>query len=191
MVPVRGRDDGGSGITADDPIADIRERFQSSKMHPRTLATLEQLRRGDWFAHVGVNDSSAVVVLPNWASAIESCSSLEWGNLCLEAANQYCERLLERSPEAFARWNDVVEGVKPSAEALARDMTRAVISAHSLPEVFIDTVKWDILHVCMEAEYADVFPPGFYASQAYWYARGHFPCGWRGPFPAGGQLIIF
>ena len=42
----------------------------------------------------------------------------------------------------------------------------------------------------MEAEFADVYPPGFYASQAYWYVKGHFPCGWQGEFP-NGTLIIY
>ena len=54
----------------------------------------------------------------------------------------------------------------------------------------LSAVQWDILHVCMEAEYADVYPPGFYASQAYWYVKGHFPCGWQGEFP-NGKLIVY
>src|SRR5262249_31632568 len=61
---------------------------------------------------------------------------------------------------------------------------------HALPKVFGNTVRWDILHLCMEAEFADVYPPGYYASQAYWYAHGHFPCGWRGEFSSG-TLIVF
>ena len=61
---------------------------------------------------------------------------------------------------------------------------------NNLPKVFEDTVQWDILGVCMEAEYADIFQPGFYASQAYWYINGHFPCGWEGKFP-NGKLIVY
>jgi hypothetical protein len=58
------------------------------------------------------------------------------------------------------------------------------------PRTFEDAVQWDILNVCMEAEYADIYPPGFYASQAYWYVKGHFPCGWQGNFPEG-KLIMY
>jgi hypothetical protein len=65
-----------------------------------------------------------------------------------------------------------------------------VVAEHDLPKVFLDTVDWDILNLCMEAEYADVYPPGFYASQAYWYLKGHFPCGWQGAFPKG-KLVIY
>jgi hypothetical protein len=38
--------------------------------------------------------------------------------------------------------------------------------------------------------YVDLYPPSFFASNAYWYVMGHFPCGWRGEFPKG-QLVIY
>jgi hypothetical protein len=126
----------------------------------------------------------------SWPEAVESCSSPEWEDLCLEAANQYRERLIERSLARYAKWNDVVLAIKPLTQALVREKTKDVIARNNLPEVFLQTVDCDILHLCMEAEYADVFPPGFYASQAYWYVKGHFPCGWRGAFPQG-RLVIY
>ena len=159
-------------------------------MHPRTLATLEQLDNADWFSCIGVNDTRAVIVLSSWREAIEHCSSVEWENLCLEAVNQYCERVLERSKERFRRWNDIAIELKSATEPFVRRKIEAVIRENQLPVVFENMVKWDILHVCMEAEYADVYPPGFYASQAYWYTKGHYPCGWKGEFPKG-KLIIY
>jgi hypothetical protein len=159
-------------------------------MHPRTEATLAELKQAEWFRWVGVHDCEMVEILASWAAAIESCSSLEWENLCLEAANQYRERLLERSPEPFAQWNDIVRLVKPEAQALVREKTEDVIRAHNLPDVFQARVNWDMIHLCMEAEYADIFPPGFYACQAYYYLRGHFPCGYQGEFPRG-RLVVY
>ena len=155
-----------------------------------TLATLESLRSVEWFSNVGRRDSDSVDVLTTWDEAIASCSSFGWENLCLEAANQYRERLGEASPSGFARWNDIVAVVKPASQALVRDKAADVIAREGLPKMFLDTVDWDILHLCLEAEFSDVQEPGFYASQAYWYAAGHFPCGWRGAFPDG-RLIIF
>ena len=160
-------------------------------MHPRTVATLDRLRREDWFHNVGVRDTEVADVLSSWVEAIESCAAPEWENLCLEAANQYRERLLERDRRALLTWNDTANSVRPVAQALVREKTRAVIEANQLPKVFLDTVDWDIVHLLMEAEYADIYPPGFYASQAYWYTKGHFPCGWRGLFPKGGRLVIY
>lgn len=159
-------------------------------MHARTLATLDDLRRVTWFSSVGVRDSDGVVVLASWEEAIASCAANEWENLLLEAANQYRTRLAERAPNEFSGWNARVERVKALTVPLVEEKTKDVVQAHSLPRVFVDTVQWDVLHLCMEAEYADVFPPGFFASQAFWYVRGHFPCGWEGAFPEG-RLIVY
>lgn len=159
-------------------------------MHPRTTATLDRLRSADWFRNVGVQDTDAARILTSWEQAIESCSSLDWENLCQEAVNQYRERIRERDTGRYNSWNEIVSAVRPNSVSLVQEKTRRVVEAHSLPKVFVDVVNWDMLHICMEAEFADVFPPGFYGSQAYWYAVGHFPCGWEGTFP-GGRLIIF
>ena len=159
-------------------------------MHPRTTATLEELDQAIWFSRVGAQDTTAAIVLSSWREAIEHCASLEWENLCLEAANQYRQRLVERSRERFERWNEIVDELKPTTIPFVRRKIEAVTRENNLPKVFGDTVEWDILHLCMEAEYADVFPPGFYASHAYWYVKGHFPCGYRGDFPKG-KLIIY
>lgn len=159
-------------------------------MHPRTLATLNELKRAQWFGSVGVRDTDAARIVFSWEEAIEHCGSVEWENLCLEARNQYCERLAERSPQRFQQWNDITKMLKPDVQALVREKAAPVVEANNLPKVFVDTIDWDILGVCMEAEYADVHPPGFFASQAYWYIKGHFPCGWEGDFP-NGRLIIY
>jgi hypothetical protein len=159
-------------------------------MHPRTIATLAELESVEWFTKVGEKRTGPIRVLKSWNEAIESCSSEEWEWLCLEAANQYRERLVERNLERYALWNNLVDELKPITMPLVLRKTAAVIAANNLPQVFLNTVQWDILHLCMEAEYADVFPAGYYASQAYWYMQGHFPCGWDGKFPEG-HLVIY
>ena len=159
-------------------------------MRLTTKATLATLIQAQWFDTVGVHDTDSAIVLSSWGEAIESCSSPEWEDLCLEAANQYRERLLERSLERFRKWNEIVDEMKPLAQALVQEKCQQVVEENNLPQVFLDTVDWDIIGVLMEAEYADVYPPGYYASQAYWYVHGHFPCGWQGKFPKG-KLIIY
>ena len=159
-------------------------------MHPRTIRALDDLEKAVWFSRVGVKDTTAAVVLPSWQEAIEHCSSLEWENLCLEASNQYCSRLVERSKERFQKWNEIAAELKATTIPFVRGKIHAIVREHRLPKAFEEQVQWDILGVCMEAEYADLYPPGYYASQAYWYVNGHFPCGWEGKFPEG-RLIIF
>ena len=163
-------------------------------MHPRTKATLQQLEVANWFSQVGtmygITQPEKVIVLSSWQEAIERCSSIEWENLCLEALNQYRERLCERSKERFNQWNIVVEMVKATTIPLVQRKIETVVRQNDLPKVFENVVQWDVLGVCMESEFADVYPPGFFASNAYWYIKGHFPCGWEGEFPKG-TLVIY
>lgn len=184
----------GAGFTPNGMLfARIRGKHQPRGMRPlhlRTIATLTELEKASWFSRVGVRDTLGAIVLSSWAEAIEHCSSLDWENLCLEACNQYRERLLERDPRSLDTWNERVVSIRPRVEELVRSKAEKFVAEHNLPDVFEDTVQWDILNVCMEAEYADVCPPGFYASQAYWYVNGHFPCGWQGDFPEG-TLIVY
>ena len=83
----------------------------------------------------------------------------------MEAVNDYCSRLVERSPAQYEKWNEIVLSIRPATQALVREKTAIVVAEHHIPKVFVDTVDWNILHVCMEAEFADVYEPGFYASR--------------------------
>jgi hypothetical protein len=159
-------------------------------MDIRTRAMLEELEKAEWFRCVGQKDTEVALVLSSWKEAIDSCASDEWQDLILEAANQYRERLLSNSKERFSQWNKIVQEVKPFTVSLVARKTEKIIKENQLPKIFEDTVNWDILHVAMEAEYTDVYPPGFFASNAYWYVHGHFPCGWQGDFP-NGKLIVY
>ncbi len=159
-------------------------------MHERTRSTLAQMEQAEWFSTIGQKDTDVAVVLSSWEEAIASCASIEWENLLLEATNRYREKLASRSMDRFQQWNVIAEELKVLTVPLVVRKIERVVTDNGLPKVFEDTVQWDILGVAMEAEYADVYPPGFYASQAYWYVKGHFPCGWQGDFPDG-KLIIY
>jgi hypothetical protein len=159
-------------------------------MHPRTVATLEVLDKAVWFSRVGVKATEVAIVLSSWEEAIEHCSSIEWENLGLEAANQYRERLVVNSKERFRKWNEIAEEVRTIAIPFVREKIDMVRQEYNLPEVFVNTVEWDIIHLCMEAEYADLCPPGYYAGLAYWYKAGHFPCGASGEFQQR-KLVVY
>jgi hypothetical protein len=167
-----------------------REHAYRSGMHRRTIATLSELEKAEWFSRVGVNDVTGAFVLASWEQALKYCRSAGWQELRLEAANQFREHLFERFRAEYVKWNDIVIELKKTTIPLVQRKTQVVVREHNLPKAFEDSVQWDVLHLCMEAEYADFHPPGFYASQAYWYVRGHFPCGWEGNFPEG-VLIIY
>jgi hypothetical protein len=161
-------------------------------MHPRTLAALKELEKASWFSRVGIKkDSTTALVLASWREAIEHCGSFEWEELCLEAMNQYCERLAERSAERWNHWNEIVAAVKKFTVPLVNRKIEAVVREHDLPEIFGFQVQFDITALCMEGEYSDVYPPGFFADNGYWYVNGHFPCGWSGGVFPKGRLVVY
>ncbi len=126
----------------------------------------------------------------SWDEAIESCSTLDWENLTLEAANQLRERIREKSKERFNQWNMICEIVKSFSDALVNDKIRGIMESNNIPEIFHRCVRWDILHLCMEAEYADIVKPSFFAALSFYYYNGHFPCGYSGTFPKG-RFVVF
>jgi len=161
-------------------------------MRPETIANLQLLEDADWFSAVGVHDhiSEVAHVLSSWDQALEHCQSIDWENTKLEVSNQFCERLLAANPDRFNRWNHVVREVKGHTIPLVRRKTAQVVSEFDLPRAFIGAVEWDILGLCMESEYVDICPAGFYSGQAFWYVHGHFPCGWL-PEGRKGKPIIY
>ena len=162
-------------------------------MMPVTLETLERLREPAWFDHVGepIFDQR-VHTLKSWKQAIAECSSARWTNLKLEMANKLTEKLAAQARERFRKWNEVVRELKPITNELVAEKCALVVKENDLPKEFLDSVRWDILSVALEAEYSDIVPVSFYAGNAHWYASGHFPCGWDGiPLEKGGHLIVF
>ncbi|MFM0084730.1 hypothetical protein P0D72_38575, partial [Paraburkholderia sediminicola] len=118
------------------------------------------------------------------------CQGKKWKALCEDAANHYRSKLVQRDRELFREWNLLVRELKNLTMPLVLRKTRNVVDHNNLPQGIVDAVQWDVLHLGMEAEYADVLPPGFYAAQAYWYMKGHFPCGWDGDFPSGRPIVF-
>jgi hypothetical protein len=159
-------------------------------LNQKTISTLDELDAVEWFCNVGRKDSDYPVFLSSWDEAVKSCTGEQWESLCEEAANQYRARLCALDPGRFGAWNVIVREVKEVTIPFVQKKIQHIVAEKKLPKVFTDTIQWDILHLCMESEYADIFPPGFYASQAFWYARGHFPCGWSGDFPKG-RLVVY
>jgi hypothetical protein len=157
---------------------------------PVTIATLDKLDSVEWFQNVGQKDNEFVEYVGTWKAAIKSCSSTAWENFTLEAANNLRVRILKVAPERFKLWNEVIDIVKPFSQALVQDKISGILAAENLPKAVSDCVEWDILHLCVEAEYSDVVEPGFFSSLSYHYYTGHFPCGYKGKIP-NGKIVVY
>lgn len=148
-------------------------------MNYRTVATLNELKNITWFGRCGIREFESAITLSSWAEARSYSETLEWENSCLEMANQLSKAVALKAPDRFRRWNDVAGEVRPIVLELVENKTRLVREANRLPKSFVDTVVWDIIHLAFEAEYADIVPVSFFTGQSFWYANGHFPCGWN------------
>lgn len=161
-------------------------------MRARTIATIEQLSKSVWFSRVGIHDAPHTAqFVSSWQTAIESCSTLDWENYQLEAANLLCEALFAKDPVQYADWNHHIIAVRPAALEIAREKCAPVVSTLKECGRFVASVEWDMIHLLAEAQYADVLEPNFFARLGWWYVNGHFPCGWTGPFSIEGRLVVY
>jgi hypothetical protein len=67
--------------------------------------------------------------------------------------------------ERLRLWNDTVDEVNKITRPLVGRKIAAIIRENNLPEIFNVQVNHDITLLCMEAEYADVCPPGFFENR--------------------------
>jgi hypothetical protein len=160
-------------------------------MQTKTQAALDALRVNDWFCNVGHPDSEEVEFVFSWREAIARCESLEWVNIQEDSLNILRVRVRKYSVELYDTWNDLVDVLKPVILPLVELKARDVVAREGLPKVFLDSVNWDILAICLALEYSDLVPIDPKLHWLNWYAGGHFPCGWQGAFPDGGKLIVF
>jgi hypothetical protein len=179
-----------SGTFGKNPTGQPESLMQD--LRPPALATLKEISGFPWFSRVGEwgSDVSTAVVLGNWYEAISSVEAGEWEELCMDAANGFSEQLAKVASSRFRTWNAKVEAIKKVSVPMISSLFSTRADLQPLPKVVQDSVQWDVLHVCLEAEFSDCLPPGFYASNSYWYRAGHFPCGWKGKFPDG-RIIIY
>jgi hypothetical protein len=160
-------------------------------MYPWTYDALHELSQCEWFTEVG-KPENGVHVLSSWDEAVKSADSKHWKSVGLVALRIYRAKVEKASKNEARQWLKILEDVKPDVRSLVSKKTKDVIERYNLPPTFSTGVNWDILHLCIESEYIQIVPRGFYASLSYWYANGRFPCGWHGAeFPPEGQLTIF
>ena len=159
-------------------------------MKPEALDAFNQIEQADWFSALGQQREGPFIIVQSWEEATKSCGSPEWQDLILEAANRYREAVLRRDIERYRQWNTVAVDVRQVVLPLVERKVRPLCASLGLPAIVETCIRWDLIHFGIECEFADVFPPGFFGSQIYWYIQGRFPCGWQGEFPEG-KLVLY
>ena len=159
-------------------------------MNSRSEEFLATLERIDWFSCVGLRDLEPATVLDSWKEAIIFATDRrQWESFRLERRNELTVFLHQDAMDRYRKWNDITADLKERIVPMVRRKITSVSVEHKLPESFEHCVRWDILGACMEIEYSDLRPAGFYMEMAAVYLKGHFPCGWDGLYPSGHFLI--
>ena len=137
--------------------------------------------------NVGEPVDEDVKTLSGWAEAIDL--EFESRDFLHEVSQDHAEHLFligkrswwnERRNLAVAEFELEVDRRVADVEGLS-DQQRENLRA---------AVRWWIIFACMESEYLDASPAGFYLPMMKWYIKGHFPCGWQGPYPRG-RAVVF
>ena len=161
-------------------------------MHQATLATFSELSTVLWFSRVGNADlENSADFVQSWQGAVASMVN-GWEEIRINQINSFEERLRENHPTAWEEWETRSESVKSAVDM--------VMSVHVEPSLsvmlndrssIVKSVYLDLFGLGMECEYSDILDPGFFAGLAFFYWRGHFPCGWRGKQSSEGRLIVY
>mgnify|MGYP000002206865 FL=1 len=161
--------------------------FHTHKMQRRTVDLSEQLFSAQWFHSIGQPLDAGVYQVESWGEAVDYCEDTDQAFL---EAGDYTVQLRRKAPKEFRRWNDVVVAVKRLVVARVDERVEALRLSKEHEVKVRDRARWTIVSACVEAEYLDVIPAGFFLPLSDWYIKGRFPCGWRGKYPEG-QLAVF
>jgi hypothetical protein len=169
-------------------------------MHRRTLEKLSRLKNYPLFVKCGVPVPDAPLQVGSWTEATRHCKSRTWDGCLMMAHNALLTLAHQRQWERGNEWNDLVTEIRSQVVDWLNPQLASVIQEQRLPTPVVDSVRWYLMHICLEVEYQDVVPPLFYLPLIDpWLQRGHFPCGWVGDeFPDGwegvlpqGKLVVF
>jgi hypothetical protein len=177
------------------PLWESGPEFVSSRQFKSTDVP-SRLRRIKWFCNCGepltVKLTAPVRQVPNWQRAIESSRSTDWENAKLEAYNQLTGWLAENVPREFKNWNKLVKKFKATViHPVVEPQVLAVFRLQKIDERIVTSVTYTTLGAVMENAYLHTGHKAFFFLELLEiYEAGHFPCGWRGEWPAG-QLLVF
>jgi hypothetical protein len=172
-------------------------------MQQKTADFLIKLENMKWFSNVGSKKNSAdntdVVFVSSWDEALE-CTFSDIAEDALTEANGELTTFLHDNHRAeYARWNAIVDELKPLTEKLIKRKVSEAEADRMIPPKFpTDSFRWDILQICLNLEYSEQIETEYYKRLAYWYLAGHFPCGWEGEVPEDfkgafqvGKLVVY
>lgn len=163
--------------TIDDKI---KERFRKIKLFSKCCDDSFQF-------------SFSVKIVQNWCVASTYFCKPEWEGITLKASNQLSEFLHQNYRDQYRDWNDYASDGRKFIEAEFSNLIELWRTINNLNYVFVDCVKWDLLHSLIFQQYKVGLNgelPNFYENILIIYELGHFPCGFEGDYLCGTPVVI-
>jgi hypothetical protein len=158
------------------------------KLAPRTVVLIDRLFSVPWFTRVGEPIGENIRAVNSWSAAIEYVKDPD--QVFLEVSGDYTVNLHKTAPKDYQRWNKIADLLVGQLEPRIEERIDRLPLDRTLLKPVRDRARWSLLHACIESEYLDVVPAGFYLPLSDWYMKGRFPCGWEGRYPAG-MLAVY
>jgi hypothetical protein len=152
-------------------------------MNEKVETLIYQFTTIPWFAHVGEPIEGNVFQVKSWQEANKACSEDGWEIIHLRVNNMLASRVNQANYDRFKERNPTVKAINERLDKIIQQYVQPVATQFNLGKPFLNSVSWDIMMCCIEEEFSDVTPPVFFLDRILpIYQKGHFACGWRGPF---------
>jgi len=157
-------------------------------MTPESRTFLDNLARTRLFANVGLPAPPGldVRVLQSWREVFESERFDHFGNVLLDAQGALTTYLSNFHRDRDRLWNQLVREVRPEVAAIINPACEALAATRAVKvDKLAAIARSACISVCMEYEYADLRPVGFFQRLGQLYLLGRCPCGFQGEYPTG------
>jgi hypothetical protein len=152
---------------------------------------LRSLEHADWMASCGqaVDDAGARIV-GSWEEALGIATDDYMEYFLLEQANLIRDDVTKASMEAYRKWNDLADDIRPEIVELVR--RKLSTDPKRIPEkAILDHLNWNAMHAVIEVYFLAYSGRDFFQSLVSWMMKGHLGLGWEsGQYPAG-RAVIF
>ena len=155
---------------------------------------IHEIETFEWFINCGIpyhNESFPTIQLTKWSEAEQFCKKITWENTQLETSGDLSSYLHLYHHNEYQKWNQLVEEAKKLLSKKIYPTIEKFQIENQLDILFFHSVSWDLLNAVMEETYSVCnHKQFFYRNLLEIYKAGHFPCGWKGKYPAG-FLYVF
>lgn len=157
-------------------------------MTPQSRTFLDNLARTRLFANVGQPPPSGfdVKLVESWRDVFDPERSTHFENVRLAAQGTLTTYLSNFHSERDQMWNQLVREMRPEVAAIVNPACEALSATRAVNvNKLAAMTRSACVSVCMEYEYADLRPVGFFHRLGELYLLGRCPCGMQGEYPTG------